>query len=330
MRMNRRGMIAGLMGAAWFSTSAFSPAAKEITIALQEGGTASWEVAAMQAAGLDQQFHIKVDVRGVADSKAGQVALQAAEVDAILSDFVWVSIQRNLGADFTFVPHSLVVGGLMVNPAGPVKSVADLEGQTLAVAGGPVDKSYIVLQAYFNMKTGKTLPDLITAEFGAPPLVNEMLAGGQAQAAMNFWHFNVRARLAGMEQVISVKDMLAELGVSKQPPLLGWVFSEKVAKNKKEEIKRFMDASFATKDLLLTDDAIWDKIRPSMRGAEEDDVLFTALRDAYRAGIVTSYAEADVQAATETFALLAKYGGADAIGDKPDLAPGTFWTGYSK
>ena len=65
-------------------------------------------------------------------------------------------------------------------------------------------------------------------------------------------------------------------------------------------------------------------------GAEEDDALFVALRDAYRAGIVTSYAEADVQAATETFALLAKYGGADAIGDKPDLAPGTFWTGYSK
>jgi NitT/TauT family transport system substrate-binding protein len=328
--MNRRGVIAGLMGAAWFATSAFSPDAKEITIALQEGGTASWEIAAMQAAKLDIQFHIKVDVRGVADSKAGQVALQAGEVDAMLSDFVWVSIQRNQGADFTFVPHSLVVGGLMVNPAGPVKSVADLEGQTLAVAGGPVDKSYIVLQAYFNMKTGKTLPDLISAEFGAPPLVNEMLAGGQAQAAINFWHFNVRAKLAGMDQVMSVKDMLAELGVSKQPPLLGWVFSEKVAKNKKEEFKRFLDASFATKDLLLTDDAIWDQIRPSMRGAEEDGALFTALRDAYRAGIVTSYAEADVQAAIETFALLAKYGGADAIGDKPDLATGTFWAGYSK
>ena len=330
MRMNRRGVIAGLMGAAWFLTSAFSPDAKEITIALQEGGTASWEIAAMQAAKLDIQFHIKVDVRGVADSKAGQVALQAGEVDVMLSDFVWVSIQRNAGADFTFVPHSLAVGGLMANPTGPVKTVADLEGQTLAVAGGPVDKSYIVLQAYFNMMTGKALPDLISAEFGAPPLVNEMLTGGQAQAAMNFWHFNVRARLAGMKQVISVKDMLAELGVSKQPPLLGWVFSETVAREKKEEIQRFLDASFATKELLLTDDAIWLAIRPNMRGAETDDALFTALRDAYRAGIVTSYTDADVQAATETFALLARYGGADAIGDKPDLAPGTFWVGYSK
>lgn len=330
MRVNRRFAIAGLMGAAWFSTSAFGPEGKEITIALQEGGTASWEIAAMQAAKLDEYHLIKVEVRGVADSKAGQVALQAGEVDAMLSDFVWVSSQRNQGADFAFVPHSLVVGGLMVDPAGPVKAVADLEGHTLAVAGGPVDKSYIILQAYFNAKTGKVLPDLINAEFGPPPLVNEMLTGGQAQAAMNFWHFNVRAQLAGMEQIISVKDMLADLGVSKQPPLLGWVFSEKVARKKKEAVQRFLDASFATKNRLLTDDAIWDTIRPQMKGAETDDALFIALRDAYRAGIVTSYGEADIQAATETYALLAKYGGSDVIGDKPDLAPGTFWAGYSK
>ena len=63
------------------------------------------------------------------------------------------------------------------------------------------------------------LPDLILAEFGAPPLVNELLTGGQAQAAMNFWHFNLRARLTGLDRVLSAKDMLAELGPSKQPPL---------------------------------------------------------------------------------------------------------------
>lgn len=330
MLLGRRVVLAGLLSTAWFATSGFGPESKTITLALQEGGTASWEIAAMKAAGLDEYHHIKVEVRNVADSRAGQVALQAGEVDAILSDFIWVSSQRNQGADFTFVPHSLAVGGLMVDPAGPVKTVADLEGKTLAVAGGPVDKSYIILQAYFNAKTGKILPDLINAKFGAPPLVNEMLTGGQAQAALNYWHFNVRAKLAGMEQLISVKDMLAELGVSKQPPLLGWVFSEKMARSKKEEVQRFLDASFATKDKLLVDDAIWDTIRPNMKGADKDDALFVALRDAYRAGIVTSYGAAEVTAATETYALIAKYGGSDAIGDKPDLAAGTFWSGYSK
>ena len=330
MHLGRRVVLTGLLGAAWFATSGFSPDSKTITLALQEGGTASWEIAAMRAAGLDKFHHIKVEVRDVADSRAGQVALQAGEVDAILSDFIWVSSQRNQGADFALVPHSLAVGGLMVDPAGPVKTVADLEGKTLAVAGGPVDKSYILLQAYFNAKTGKLLPDLISAEFGAPPLVNEMLTGGQAQAALNFWHFNARAKLAGMEQIISVKEMLAELGVSRQPPMLGWVFSEKVARKKKEEVTRFLDASFATKEKLLTDDALWDTIRPGMGAAADDDALFVALRDAYRAGIVTSYSEADIKAATEAYALIAKYGGSDVIGDKPDLAEGTFWAGYSK
>lgn len=281
----------------------------------------------MRAAGLDAAHGIVVEVRDVADSRAGQVALQAAAVEVILSDFIFVSGQRHRGADLTFVPHSLAVGGVMVDPKGPVRSVADLAGKTLAVAGGPLDKSYVVLQAYFNAKTGKVLPDLTTVEFGAPPLVNEMLTGGQVQAALNFWHFNVRARLAGMAELISVKDMLAELGVSRQPPLLGWVFSEKTARDKGEAVRRFLDASFATKDRLLTDDGIWEQIRPVMRGAEADDALFVALRDGYRAGIVTSYGVSDIQAATESYALIAQYGGGDGA---IDLAQGTFWSGYSK
>ena len=44
----------------------------------------------------------------------------------------------------------------------------------------------------------------------------------------------------------------------------------------------------------------------------------------------TSYTDADIQAATEAYALLAKFGGADLTGDKPDLAAGTFWAGYRK
>ena len=328
MRVTRRVAIAGLMGAglvgAGFAASrAFGSTGGRISVALQEGGTAAWEIAAMQAAGLDAAQGIAVDVRAVADSKGGQVALQAGAVDAMLSDFIWVSSQRRLGADFTFVPHALVVGGLMAPPTGPVQSVMDLAGQVLAVAGGPNDKSFIILQAYFNALTGKVLPDLITAKFGPPPLVNELLISGQAQAALNFWHFNVRAGLAGMRQVVAVKDMLAELGVSQTPPLLGWVFSEN---GRVGDIRRFLDASFATKALLLAEDAIWDRIRPVMKGAETDDALFVALRAAYRAGIVTSYGAADVQAARETYAVLARYG----VGNAEGLAAGTFWSGYAR
>ncbi len=324
----RRLWILGVLGACWMALSAFQPPPKEIKLALLAGGTASWEAAAMHELKLDEINGVKLKIREVAGSRAGQVALQSGTVDVILSDFVWTSLQRHQGADFTFVPHSLAVGGLMVMPNSKVKSIADLKGATIAAAGGPVDKSYLILRAYYAKETGRDLTQDAKFVFGAPPLVNQELLSGKVDASLNFWHFNARASVSGAHYLASVPDMLKSLGVSHTPPLLGWVFSEKYAAAHPDVIKNYLDASFATKQALLKDDKIWDKIRPAMN--VKSDALFIALRDAYRAGIVTSYSDADIKAANATFELLAKYGGTDFTGKNPELADGTFWAGYRK
>ncbi len=302
---------------------------ERLTLAVQATGTVKWELAAMSVLGIDKKHHLELTVRDVADSKAGQIALQAGQADIILSDFVWVSLQRHAGNMVTMVPHSLTVGGLMVDPVGGIASLADLKGKTLAVSGSPVDKSYVILAADYNKLTGGNLTEDASARFGAPPLVNELLTGGQAQAALNLWNWNSRAKLAGKTELVSVAAMLEDLGVSETPPLLGWAFFEDDARDRPAAYKAFLDASFETKHALLADDTVWDRIRDVMN-VGDDTALFTQLRDDYRAGIVTKYAASDMKPAEESFAVMAKFGGADVVGTSTELSDGTFWKGYRK
>lgn len=203
MRNLMRIALVGLaMLAATTSAFAFAGESEELTLGVQATGTVKWELAAMAALGIDKKHHLVLTVRNVADSKAGQIALQAKEVDVILSDFVWVSLQRDQGNMVTMVPHSLTVGGLVVDPAAGITTLADLKGKTLAVSGGPVDKSYVILAAEYNKLTGGNLTEDADAKFGAPPLVNELITGGQAQAALNLWNWNSRAKLAGKTELI--------------------------------------------------------------------------------------------------------------------------------
>ena len=308
---------------------AFAQPANTLTIGVQESGTVQWEMETIKSLGLDTKHGLDLEIRLLADSRAGQIALQAGEVDVILSDFVWVSIQRHQGNAVTMVPHSLAVGGLMVAADSGIATVEDLKGKTIAVAGGPVDKSWVTLQAYYHKQTGAKLVDDVSADYGAPPLVNELLAGGGAQAGLNFWQWNARSKVAGLTELISVADMLAALGVSEQPPLLGWTFTDDTAASKTAAITAFLDASFEAKAVLLDDDTAWDHLRTLM-GAADDDVLFAQLRDDYRAGIVTHYNPSEMGAAAEAFALMAEYGGSELVGETDTLDPGTFWRGYSK
>jgi NitT/TauT family transport system substrate-binding protein len=327
-KLARVALLGLALGAATL-LSGFSPEELKLTLALQATGTAKWEIAAMQALGLDKKHHLELTINDVADSPAGQVALQAKAADIVLSDFVWVNLQRHQGNMVTMVPHSLAVGGLLVDPKAGITSLADLKGKTFAVSGSPVDKSFVILSADYKKQTGGTLVDDADVKFGAPPLVNELLTGGRAQAALNLWNWAARAKVAGMVQLTSVPDLLKDLGVTETPPLLGWTFFEDVAKDKKKEIVAFLDASFETKQALLTDDALWDKIRPAMN-VKDDDALFKQFRDDYRSGIVTHYISSGMQPAEQSFALMAKYGGKDVVGDVTDLDPGTFWKGYHK
>jgi len=296
----------------------------QIKVGTLKFGTVNWELKVISD-GIDQKHGFTLKRVDFADKDATSIALQSGDVDVIVTDWIWVATQRSLGHKFTFVPFSRSVGAVMADPAKGIKSVADLAGRSIGVAGGATDKSWVLLQAYARKTAHLELKDKADVQFGAPPLLNELVQRGKLDAVLNFWNFNARLKPKGFVAVVSIRDILPALGLDADPPLLGWVFSEHWATEHPDLAKGLIDASYEAKALLKSDDAVWDKLRPIMDA--DDDAVFQALKDGYREGIPERYERKDIAAAESAFAVM-RAADPGSVANLEALPEGTFWSGY--
>jgi len=78
--------------------------AEALRVAVQKTGTFAWELAVIRAHGLDKQANLSVEVLELASPEAGKIALRAGNADIVVTDWLWVSRERGLGAKLTFYP----------------------------------------------------------------------------------------------------------------------------------------------------------------------------------------------------------------------------------
>ena len=294
-----------------------------IKIGVLKFGTVNWELDAIKSNGLDRVEGFDLRVVDLANTAATTVALQAGEVDIIVTDWLWVSRQRAEGARFTFVPYSTSVGALMLPPGSTVTSLADLAGKKLGIAGGPVDKSWLVIRAAAARRHGIELDQAVEKVFAAPPLLNEEILSGRLDAVLNSWNFIAQLEAKGFKKLIGVEDAARDLGIQTRVPLLGYVFDEGWAGAHRDDVLALVRASRKAKELLARSDDEWQRLRPLMKVA--DDATFAALRDGFRQGIPDRWGEAERADAVRLFAIMAKLGGAELVGKSTELQPGTFW-----
>lgn len=284
-------------------------------------GTVNWELTTIQSKGFDTENGFTLEVQGVAGGSAAKVAFQAGETDVIVTDWLWVARQRAAGKDYVFLPYSKAVGSVMVSANSPAKTIADLEGSKIGIAGGSLDKSWLILRAYAEQKHGMDLKATTEQVFGAPPLIMKSALQGETDGAINFWHYLAKMEASGMRPLISVSDAATELGLNPEIPLLGYVFHGDYLREFPERVAGLAAASRATKDLLGNEDAAWDDLRAKMKPA--NDAEFVALIDGFRKGIPTTY-DVDQDGANGMLQLMSDLGGTELVGDVSSVPEGLF------
>jgi NitT/TauT family transport system substrate-binding protein len=327
----RSGLLAFLLCAiAGLALGQPASAANKVTVGVLKFGTVSWVLDTIHANGLDKAEGIELDVVPLASTQATTVGLQGGSVDIIATDWLWVSRERSGGADFTFSPFTTALGAIMVPPNSPIKTLGDLKGKRLGVAGGPLDKSWLLLVAYALRTANLDLRAETKQEFGAPPLLSERAKQGEIDAVLTFWPYAARLEADdGFSQLIGVEDVVRELGAKGEVAMVGYVFSESWAKENLEGIQSFLRAAAKADELLATSDQEWNRLKSIM--GENDptftDATFEALKRRYREGIPERSAAENESDAKVLYQFLRELGGEKLVGPGTELAPGTFWHG---
>lgn len=303
--------------------SARSAELPRLRLGVMASGSLAWEVAAMTNEGLLDAAGFSLETVTVANQQAGKVALQAGSVDVIVSDWIWVSGMRAEGSDLTFYPYSDVSGALLVPASSSIKTLADLSGKKLGIAGGELDKNWLLLQA-LGHRQGLRLNQSLEKIYGAPPLLNQQLTSQRIDALLTYWQFAARLEAQGYRQLLSGEELVRQLGISESVPNLGYVFKQGWADRNKPMLQQFLRLAQAARDKLCNDDAAWQKI---VGLTETDDAASQQqLRTRYCQGRVEQWGLAQQTAAQRIYEVLHRLGDNKLTGKAEHLQAGTFWS----
>jgi NitT/TauT family transport system substrate-binding protein len=286
-------------------------------------GTVSWEAEVIRARKLDAAEGFRLDTMRLAGNDAARIAFLGGQVDAIVSDLLWAARLRNEGRAVRFLPFSSTEGALMVPAGSPVRRVMDLKGTRIGIAGGPLDKNWLLLRAAAQSE-GIDLPSFASLAFGAPPLLSEKLESGELDAALLYWNFCARLEAKGFRRLIGADEITRHFGITDKVALLGYLVEEPRDEERARLVASLLRASRRAKDALGSDESNWQVVRPLMEAP--DEATFQMLRRYFLEGVPQRPITAERSDAERLFEVLARLGGEKLVGRGTTLPPDLYWS----
>ena len=318
------GWMKSSMGIALAATLALAGVARGETLRIgaQKSGTFGWELSVIKARGLDKAAGLDLEVTDLATTEAGKIAISGGSVDMVITDWLWVSRERSQGRKLVFAPYSSALGGVMAKSDAGVADLVALKGKSLGVAGGPLDKSWLLLRAYAK-KSGLDIAHDARIVYGAPPLLAEKAAQGEIDATLQFWNFCADLEQRGFRSVVDMREVEKGLGASDAVAMVGYVLDEDFAAKHADAVSKFLAISKQAKDILAGDETLWPEIMVKI--GQKDPAAAAIYRKRYADGVPRRPLADEERDAAVLFKTLAEIGGAELVGSASALDPGTYY-----
>lgn len=322
--LSRRGVLAaGVLGALVPRAARAEPPV--IRLGSLPFGTSTWEAALIKARGLDAANGFRLETVKLAGNDAARIGFTGGQVDTIVGDLLWAARLGNDGQPVRFLPYSTSEGAVMVPDASPIRELKDLAGRRLGVAGGPLDKNWLLLKAQARDAAGLDLERAAEIAYGAPPLITLKLEQGALDAALIYWTYCARLQPKGFRRLINAEDIMRALGATGDVALIGYLFRAATVAEKPEAVAGFARASRAAKEMLAQEAGAWEVVRPLM--AADDEATFEALRRDFLAGIPRRTIAAERADGERLYAVMARLGGERLVGPGTALPKDLYYEG---
>ena len=286
LSISRRSLLAGAT-ATLIASRAQAEGRPVLRVGTLPFGSVNWGIATILDNGFDKAAGLTVENVPLANNEAARIGFLSGSVDVIVTDLLFAARLRAEGKDITFLPYSSSEGSLVVKAGSPIKAIADLKGKSIGVAGGALDKSWLLLQAAAK-KAGVDLAREARPVFGAPPLLSLKLESGELDAGLLYWTYAARLPAKDYRTVASVEDIAESLGAKGKIAFTGFVFKDTTT----ESTKVAFGMAERQAETLMAADPVWTKLRPLMKAP--DEATFTALKDAFQRGIPHKPRDAEI------------------------------------
>jgi len=294
-----------------------------IRIGSVASGTLQWELSTIRDQGLDQANSFSIEVIPIANPEAGKIALLGNGVDLIVGDWIWVAGQRKEGHDLTLAPYSTNHGALLASKDSNISAITSLNGKRIGIAGGALDKNWLLLSALAQVKYGINLNQSVDKVFASPPLLNEELRKGKVDAVLTYWNYSAKLQSEGFQQIITGQEIIKGLGIAVDVPSIGYIFRESWANAHSKEISGFLRAVSQARETLCNSTVAWEKAVPE---AQENDAKARAnLRQRFCDGRVKQFGTKELAAAHKIYELVNTSNPKSQSDPEQGLPPRVFW-----